>query len=193
MYVLSHVPLFVTPWTVYCPMSMGFFRQEDWSGLPFPTQRIFPTQRSNPSLLCLLYWQADSLPLVSARKIIITIIIKRDPFNYESHKGWSFLKHFNVFWEGMSWLVLNALIQKSCYHADEIFWNLLTCINTQVEDISIIFRVPFLIFTCQKFLASFFFWMPICIVFSPDYPIFLMVILTSCTFPLLTLQFMKCI
>ena len=31
-------------------------------------QGIFPTQGSNPSLLCLLYWQADSLPLVPAGK-----------------------------------------------------------------------------------------------------------------------------
>ena len=29
---------FVTPWTVACqaPPSMGFPRQENWSGLPFP-------------------------------------------------------------------------------------------------------------------------------------------------------------
>ena len=36
--VLSRVHLFATPWTVACqaPLSMGFFRQEYWSGLPFP-------------------------------------------------------------------------------------------------------------------------------------------------------------
>ena len=36
--VLSRVQLFATPWTVACqaPLSMGFFRQEYWSGLPFP-------------------------------------------------------------------------------------------------------------------------------------------------------------
>ena len=35
-YVLSHVLLFVTPWTVdrQAPLSMGFSRQEYWSGLP---------------------------------------------------------------------------------------------------------------------------------------------------------------
>ena len=35
---LSHFRLFVTPWTVayQAPLSMGFSRQEDWSGLPFP-------------------------------------------------------------------------------------------------------------------------------------------------------------
>ena len=69
--MLSHfswVPFFVTPWTVACqvPLSMGFPRQEYWSGLPFSNlQRIFTTQRLNPRLLHLLRWQADSLPLAS--------------------------------------------------------------------------------------------------------------------------------
>ena len=36
---LSCIQLFVTPWTVACqaPLSMGFSRQEYWSGLPFPS------------------------------------------------------------------------------------------------------------------------------------------------------------
>ena len=36
---LSRVQLFVTPWTIACqaPLSMGFSRQEYWSGLPFPS------------------------------------------------------------------------------------------------------------------------------------------------------------
>ena len=34
----SHVQFFVTLWTVACqaPLSMGFSRQEYWSGLPYP-------------------------------------------------------------------------------------------------------------------------------------------------------------
>ena len=41
MKALSHVRLFVTPWTVdpQAPPSMGFSRQEYWSGLPFPSPR----------------------------------------------------------------------------------------------------------------------------------------------------------
>ena len=41
---LSHVRLFVTPWTVayQAPPSMGFSRQECWSGLPFPSPRKVP-------------------------------------------------------------------------------------------------------------------------------------------------------
>ena len=40
----SHVQLFATPWTVACqaPLSMGFPRQEYWSGLPFPPPRELP-------------------------------------------------------------------------------------------------------------------------------------------------------
>ena len=45
------------------PLSMGFSRQEYWAGLPFLLQGVFLTQGSNLSLLCLLYWQEDSLPL----------------------------------------------------------------------------------------------------------------------------------
>ena len=36
---LSHIRLFAIPWTValQAPLSMGFPRQEYWSGLPFPS------------------------------------------------------------------------------------------------------------------------------------------------------------
>ena len=39
--LLSHVLLFATPWTVapQAPLSMGFFRQEYWSGLPFSSPK----------------------------------------------------------------------------------------------------------------------------------------------------------
>ena len=42
--LLSHVLLFATPWTVafQAPLSMEFSRQENWSGLPFPTPENLP-------------------------------------------------------------------------------------------------------------------------------------------------------
>ena len=54
--MLSGVWLFATPWTIACEatMSMEFPRQEYWSGLPFPSQEIFPTQGLN---LGLLHWR----------------------------------------------------------------------------------------------------------------------------------------
>ena len=41
---LSPVRLCATPWTVACqaPPSMGFSRQDYWSGLPFPTPGDLP-------------------------------------------------------------------------------------------------------------------------------------------------------
>ena len=58
-------PLFVTAQTVahQAPVLMGLLRQEYWSGWHFLRQGIFPTQGSNPGLLPLLHWQANSLPL----------------------------------------------------------------------------------------------------------------------------------
>ena len=40
----------VTPWTVVhqAPLSMGFSRQEYWSGLPCPPPRDLPNQGLNP-------------------------------------------------------------------------------------------------------------------------------------------------
>ena len=49
---LSRVQLFATPWTVayQAPWSMGFSRQEYWSGLLFPSPGDFLTQGSNLGL-----------------------------------------------------------------------------------------------------------------------------------------------
>ena len=61
----SVVSDFVTPWTAACqaPLSMGFFRQEYWSGLPFPSPGFFPTQGLNLSLLRLLHCRQILYPL----------------------------------------------------------------------------------------------------------------------------------
>ena len=48
MKLLNHVQLFTIPWTVahQAPPSMGFSRQEYWSGVPFPP----PGDLSNPGI-----------------------------------------------------------------------------------------------------------------------------------------------
>ena len=50
-----------TPWTVACqaPLSMGFSRQEYWTGLPFPSPGDLPDPGIEPRSPAL---QADSLP-----------------------------------------------------------------------------------------------------------------------------------
>ena len=45
------------------PHSMEFFRQEYWIELPFPSPGYLPNPQTEPHLLHLLHWQADSLPL----------------------------------------------------------------------------------------------------------------------------------
>ena len=66
----SHVQLFATLWTIahQAPLSMGFSRLEYWSGMLCPPPGDVPIQGSNLPLLCLLHWQAGSLPLVPPRK-----------------------------------------------------------------------------------------------------------------------------
>ena len=52
------------------PLSVGFSRQEYWSGLPFPCPGNFLTQGSNRiHVSCLLHWQAGSLPLALPGKL----------------------------------------------------------------------------------------------------------------------------
>ena len=59
--LLSRVRLFVTPCTaVYqAPPSVGFSRQECWSGLPFPSPGDLPNPGIEPGSPAL---QADALP-----------------------------------------------------------------------------------------------------------------------------------
>ena len=57
----SRVRLFVTPWMVAYqgPWSMGFSRQENWSGLPFPSPGDLPNPGIEPGSPAL---QTDALP-----------------------------------------------------------------------------------------------------------------------------------
>ena len=58
--LLNCVQLFATPWTVahQAPPSMGFSRQEYWSGLPFPSPGDLPDPGIEPRSPTL---QADAL------------------------------------------------------------------------------------------------------------------------------------
>ena len=63
---LSHAQLFVTPWTVayQAPPSMGFSRQEYWSGLPFPSPGDIPSPGIEAECLMSPALAVGSLPLV---------------------------------------------------------------------------------------------------------------------------------
>ena len=53
---------FATPWMAACqaPLFIGFSKQENWSGLPFPSTGKLPDTGITPHAL---HWQVDSLPL----------------------------------------------------------------------------------------------------------------------------------
>ena len=65
--MLNHVRLFSTPWTVACqaPLSVGFSREEYWSGLPFLSPGNLPDPGIEPRSPTL---QADSLPSEEKKK-----------------------------------------------------------------------------------------------------------------------------
>ena len=73
---LSHVQLFVTPRTLayQAPPSMGFFRQEYWSGLPF----LPPGDLPNPEIETV----SPALPSLVGR--FFTIVPPRKPPHYTS-------------------------------------------------------------------------------------------------------------
>ena len=60
--VAKSYPTLAILWTVahQAPLSMGFARQEYWSGLTFPSPGDLPDQASNP---CLLQWKPKSKSL----------------------------------------------------------------------------------------------------------------------------------
>ena len=63
--MLSCVRLFATLWTVahQAPLSMGFSRQEYWSGFPFPSPGDLSDQGIEPASPESLALQADALLL----------------------------------------------------------------------------------------------------------------------------------
>ena len=79
------VPLFAALWTVahQAPLSMGFSRQEYWTGLPCPP----PGDLCNPGVEVVSpALQVDSLPTEPPRKPFIIYIIYLC-FSFYSHSG----------------------------------------------------------------------------------------------------------
>ena len=94
--LLSHVQLFVTPWTTthQAPLSMGCYRQEYWSGLPFPSLGDLPDPRIEPrSVSHCATWEALRLPVCVLA-----------PVSHPDCQG-SFLKYLNPdqSWDSEFW------------------------------------------------------------------------------------------
>ena len=94
---LNRVQLFVTPWTVayQAPLSMGFSRQEYWSGLPFPSPGDLPNPGIEPGSPA---FQADAL--TSQPPVVVfffNIYLAALDLSYEAWDLW--LRHTNSIWD----------------------------------------------------------------------------------------------
>ena len=88
---LSSVLLFATSWTVayQAPLSMGFSRQEYWSGLPFPSPGNLPDPGIEPTSLLgmqnslpLSHQASPSIVLPPSQKIILKTMGERTALTY---------------------------------------------------------------------------------------------------------------
>ena len=74
-------PTLLSPWTVACqvPLSMGFSRQENWSGLPFPSSEDLPDSGIKPGSPAL---QADSFT--------VWVVVSKQVLENEHVFAWEF-------------------------------------------------------------------------------------------------------
>ena len=81
-------PTLGTSWTVACqaPVSMGFSRQEYWSGLPCPSLGDLPDPGNKPLSVISPAWQMDSVLLVPPGKPRPSV-----KFCYKLHNGIHFV------------------------------------------------------------------------------------------------------
>ena len=91
---LSRVRLFATPWTVayQAPLSMGFSRQECWSGLPFPSPGGLPNTGIKSGSLSL---QADTLPS-ELGPLLIASLMTWNSDCVDHNKLWKILKERGI-------------------------------------------------------------------------------------------------
>ena len=82
LFVLSHVQVSATPWTVaqQVPFSRDFPGKNTGVDSHFLLQGIFPTHRLNPCLLSLLHWPMDSLPTESHGKLHLVVKLNKSKY-----------------------------------------------------------------------------------------------------------------
>ena len=88
---------FVTLWPVACqaPLSMGFCRQEYWSGLPFPLLGDIPNPGIKPTSLASPALQVDSLILVPPGSPQLNMLDDISQYTH-AHVCFIYYKHINL-------------------------------------------------------------------------------------------------
>ena len=90
----SHVPLFATLWTValHAPLSMGFSRQEYWSGLPCPPPGHLPNPGIEPMSLTFPALAGGFFNTSAPLEAPSSCILDHDPQNSQGHQTYGELK-----------------------------------------------------------------------------------------------------
>ena len=115
--VLSLVWLFATLWTIahQAPLSMGFFQQKYWSGLPFFPPEYLPDPGIEPTSPMSLALQVDSLPTKPSGKprpgTNMKCLIHMDSSNY--HNEFLQCTYITLFlWMRELWWRKDSLLSK---------------------------------------------------------------------------------
>ena len=138
--VLSSAWFFVTPWTVahQAPLSMGFSRQEYWSGLSFPPPGDLPSPGTEPMSLAFPALQVDPLslshrgsPSIFIQSSIIWALKRKEV-----------VKHSTI-WMNLEYIMLRERYQTKkaglvWFHLYEMFR---TSKSTETESRSVVSRV----------------------------------------------------
>ena len=123
--MLSHIWLFVTSWTVVhqTPLSMEFSRQEDWSGL------FFPSPRDQTWTSCIAGWffiiWATILSEISTDISCHSFSVMASPTGYRAIVAWDKayrhpLEEGKGFWKLILFYSLQKWLQSHLSHGD--FW-----------------------------------------------------------------------
>ena len=95
--VLNHVRLFVSPQTVahQGPLSMGFPRQEHWSGVPCPPPGHLPGSESEPMSIVSPALAGRFLTTLPPEKLFVQGISSNKSNNYNCHSDFQSVdQHF---------------------------------------------------------------------------------------------------
>ena len=87
-----HVWFFAAPWTIahQAPLSLGFSRQEHWSGLPFPSPGHLPDPRIEPVSL--------ASHALTGRFFITTPPERKPHLQGQWTKNWTFIVSLQQLW-----------------------------------------------------------------------------------------------
>ena len=133
MLIVQSVWLFVSPWTIarQALLSMGFSRQEYWSGLPFPS----PGDLSNPGIEPRSpALQPHSLPSEPPGKTLTFLILysylQMKLYTKEENRGLRFSLFF--FWVVFSFTIVVSVCITQASHIPQMVKNLPAMKETQV-------------------------------------------------------------